>query len=254
MNIVLFSTNGGHDYEFFAPIASHAWRFFGWEPVIAVRGISALVKDKLEEMRVRTVPIPSTACGEVTAVQTSRIYLPCTFPEDYVMTSDVDILPLSDYWPKDGVPRITGWDITGYPNPRAHVPICYVAMTGACWKTVMQPGADSWVESMDAGLGEIVPGWEADQDLLTKRVRQHGEQHFDLRWRYNERFGIGRVCRSGWEQGVQALALCPQVDCHALRPGYIPYHWNLIRAVLQTTGLHADWMESYVEDYQKSRL
>ena len=259
MNTVVFSTNGHRDYEFFAPLAAHAWRVFGWEPLIGTLGLTDLVAATLREHNVRCAPIEpvlALECHAITAVQTCRLYLAAAQPDNtYVMTSDVDMLPLSDFWPKDGKNRITGWDITGYPKEAAQVPICYVQATGAVWKEMMRPAADcDWLEATVAGVGEIPGGvkgrWDADQELLTARVRAYGEHRFEKFMRY-DRAGIGRVCRSGWNEGVARLARTPQIDCHALRPGHT--QWDQISFVMKTAGIFADWMDTYAADYCNAR-
>ncbi len=252
---VIYSTNGNHDYEFFAPLVAHAWRNFGWEPVVILSSdVSSVVRSKLSEQAVKCVELPDVeGCSSVTAIQTSRIYAACNEGDSYVMTSDVDMFPLSDFWPKDGKLRVTGWDITGYPNPAAHVPICYVQATSDKWREFMEPSSEDWVASMVDGLREIGGlngNWEADQELLTKRVRGYGEHLFEKVRRYCHA-GIGRVCRSGWNEGVARLRVQPQIDCHVLRPGYT--QWDQISSVMKTAGIYAGWMDAYVESYCSAR-
>lgn len=126
--IVVLSTNNAEDYFFYAKYQKHAWNKYGWKVAVMVThdcpdDIPADYLIRLPEFQgVRTA----------TVAQASRLYAANHLPEDaLLMTCDMDLIPLSDYWhPDPNDITVYGHDLTWH----SFFPMGYCAMTGAKWK------------------------------------------------------------------------------------------------------------------------
>jgi hypothetical protein len=152
---VVISSNKNPDYEFYVPIVKWAWKQFGWD-IITLR------------------PFSLNGYREETVTQVMRLYAADYLQGDaLLMTSDADMIPLSDYWQ----PLLTditcyGHDLTGY----IHQPMCYVAMLASKWREVMSL-TGSIYNDMTRDLAETKAKsdnwsewWQVDQDILTDNL------------------------------------------------------------------------------------
>lgn len=154
---VIVSSNGRPEYEYYLPILKWAWKKIGWE-VIVLR------------------PIELTPYREETITQCIRLYAPLldVFGEDdLLMTSDADMIPLSDYWnPNPDEITIYGHDLTDYTQ----IPMCYIAMSFSKWKEVMGlSGTITQCLERDLSLSKALSEnkeewWGVDQDIITNKL------------------------------------------------------------------------------------
>ena len=119
---VVIAHNGNPDYSFYVPIVNWLWRKLGWEVIIT--DISREIEFKeLKEYRTETIS------------QCVRLYAANYYPfYDYILVSDADMIPLSNYWNPD-FKDITsyGRDLTDY-----HFPMAYIGMNVDNWCKVME--------------------------------------------------------------------------------------------------------------------
>lgn len=154
---VVISSNNHPDYEFYVPIAKWAWKQFGWETICLH-------------------PFILNGYREETITQVIRLYAANYLKGDtMMMTSDADMIPLSDYWnPNPDSITCYGHDLTGY----VHQPMCYIAMMASNWRRVMNLTGDMY-QDMKRDLAESKAGskvwsewWQVDQDIITDRLSQ----------------------------------------------------------------------------------
>lgn len=199
MKTVVISHNNNPEYAFFEPIVKFAWERLGWN-------VLTMVTDS------------------VITSQCIRLYAhTCVKPDTMLMTSDIDMLPLSDYWkPKNE-------DITCYGRnlSREHQPICYIAMTAKNWAHVM--GND-----MKADISHFGESWTTDQDIVTAKLS--GFKRTEIIRPICQRTGYpsGRIDRSAWDR---SLMKTERIDAHLLRPGWTPENWTKIMDLI-TECLH----------------
>lgn len=181
---VVLSVDGNPKYKVYQPLVMWAWRQFGWDPLLLSFAHSL---------------------NSVTMSQVSRLYAAhaADSNDDYVMLSDFDMLPLSDYWIFNP-DTITAWgrDLTDY-----HYPMCYVGMKAERWKILFPKYEDLFREMAING-----PKWTLDQDILTKKLLEYGVDKIDHRDRgidLRTGYPIGRVDRSNWRTDHPVL-----IDCH----------------------------------------
>ena len=126
--IVVVSTNNNPDYYFFCPYIKKALAKDGWE--LAVLCTQDVDTKNIEADYVIQLP-NIEGLRDATIAQASRLYAANYLPKDaLIMTSDMDLIPLSDYWhPSPDNVTVYGHDLTWH----TYFPMGYVAMTQANW-------------------------------------------------------------------------------------------------------------------------
>lgn len=176
--IIVVSTNNNPDYYFYSPYIYKAWKSYGWS-------VCTMVTDDVDQTNIKSdyiITIPKMeGIRQETIAQASRLYAARFFGfanDKYLMISDMDLLPLSDYWhPRKEDITSYGHDLTDY----SFYPMGYIGMTADKWKQVMQLTEDSMADfKRDADwLGtpykeDWESWWNYDWDLLTKRLKASG--------------------------------------------------------------------------------
>jgi hypothetical protein len=242
---VVLAIDDNPKYGYYLPLLLFGWRSIGWDVIIFYVGQknsrNELIMDTFDLLNSKLTPqykeyyklvivgIDSiVGYKDETVAQVSRLYACClSHPSVFLMTSDADMLPLSDYWKIeqkalytdrngnkkhlfDPTPTAWGRDLTDY-----HFPICYVGMQASDWIDVMQLHKLDPNEMIRRDLKEIPPRqsvWCQDQDIITQRILEYGEQKIkkvkrgtDLRTGYP----LGRVDRSNWHLNHTQL-----IDAH----------------------------------------
>lgn len=187
---VIISSNNNPDYDFYVPIVKWSWHQLGW-------GV------------INLQPFELKPYSEVTITQCMRLYaamlkeLPngqVIEKDDILMTSDADMIPLSDYWnPKYYDITCYGRDLTDY-----HYPMCYIAMSKRNWGKVMNINSKDIRELMRRDLELISPTpetedtWFADQNLITHKINNHTEKPvlIDRGFDTETSLPLGRIDRS----------------------------------------------------------
>lgn len=248
MRKVILSTNWNPDYLYYTPLVVWAWRKIGWEPVIFYEGEKTLSLALVLDISGVKIAQLSKQEGyrSDTITQVSRLYGACV-TEGYLMTSDIDMIPLSDYWEYDEK-EITIWghDLTGF----THYPICYIGMNSKRWVEVMGI-TGSYDEMIKRDLDTLPQAkdpdfykyWFSDQDLVTKRIDQTGffKRHF-YRGQLPNGFAAGRVDRGAWSLDHPEF-----IDCHALRDMYKKSDTGLANMAKTLRLLERVWPD---EDFQ----
>lgn len=219
---IVLSVNDNPEYLFYLPLTVWAWRQFGWEPVLFGCNKGG-----------NNIAVWNYALGEAknnnfnwldqsgehfsdykseTIAQVSRLYAACVV-DGMIMTGDVDMIPLSDYW-KPEWSRITtyGRDLTDY-----HYPICYIAMDSSQWMKVMNITSDDYNAHLKRDLRKQANMWGLDQDIITERLLIFGKDKITHvhRGTYPNGYPVGRVDRSAWTKEHSVF-----IDAHLPRGIY----------------------------------
>jgi hypothetical protein len=213
---IVLGVNENPKYLYYLPLVVWAWRYFGWEPITFVTG-------KLPNVGlIINMPVGDTKFIDGingyktdTIAQVSRLYATCIDHfngGDYFMTSDVDMLPLSDYWHFTH-PGFTTWgrDLTDY-----HYPICYIGAGCNEWEGIMNVTHFDYSEMIERDLNDFYPKaknkWCVDQDIITERLLAYGKEkitHINRGTDKRTGYPIGRVDRSNWRLDHETL-----IDAH----------------------------------------
>ena len=201
--VVVVSSNNNPDYRFYEPYVVRAWHNYGWKVAVMLTHDCEPIDNGADYY----ISIPNVEGLRLeTQAQASRLYAANHLPEALLMTSDMDLIPLKDYW-KPQHDRITnyGHDLTGF----SFFPMGYTAMSTENWRKVMNLTGDTKADMLrDAHdptvkyspfAGDWETWWNYDWSLLTNRLTpydQRGELQKVLRGnRSGTSFALGRVDR-----------------------------------------------------------
>lgn len=226
---VVLSVNDNPDYLYFTPLTCWAWRQFGWEPIVFFYGDigSDVVECSLFGDH-GPFPINTRILKHIdgyradTITQISRLYGSCMLddPNAYLMTCDIDMIPLSDYWKPSGQFTVWGHDLTGFKN----FPICYIGAPAQSWAHVMKLEGNDYNTLIKRDLDTLPQAksndfyqyWETDQDLITARLKAYGTPNINFINRGQGKHGFprGRVDKGhgGWVLDQPEL-----IDAHLLQ-------------------------------------
>jgi hypothetical protein len=255
---VLFSSTLDTLYSMFLPIATEAWNACGWQPTALLIGAAHEWAERAEFLLARrfgldVIFIPRIeGFADSTVAQVGRLFphqlLGGRWPVadgDYVMTGDVDMIPLSaTHWatPGDGV---TVWYGNAYPAEPPRYPLCNLGATCAVWKEVM--GKETLEGCLRGGLGanaDAKTAWNYDELLAGRRIRSWSG--FPGRLHVVSREGAAplrdRADRVAWPTKIRPGL----VDAHLPRPA--GPHAELIRDLLR---VYYPEMLSWFPDYLK---
>lgn len=169
---VVVSTNNNSDYMFYAPYIERAWNTLGWGLVVMVTSDVNIEDLKLNNPDTRIHYLPNIeGVRKESIAQAGRLYASnyvCLPGDTLLMTSDMDLLPLSDYWNPDPN-NITnyGHDLTGY----SFLPMGYTAMKASKWNELfndMKADAEKYAYMVKSPEWE--QWWNWDWRLLTDRL------------------------------------------------------------------------------------
>lgn len=230
---VVLAVNENPKYLYFWPIVVWAWRTFDWEPLIFTtvdtdnKFINLIydTHDKMMDGSTAEMKIlykykvhqltPINGYKSETITQVSRLYAACLFPgtEEYLMTSDFDMIPLNEhYWSYEGH-RVISY---GRNLSNEHFPICYVGAKTSLWRYFMGIQHEDYMSHIKMDLDKMskkTNPWLWDQDLLTKRLYTYGTENINMIDRNIDprtNYPVGRVDRSNWRVDHPQL-----IDCHA---------------------------------------
>lgn len=206
---VVVSTNNNKDYMFYAPYIEKAWNSLGWNLCVMVTSDVSKEDLKLTGQFTRVITLPDIeGLRKESIAQAGRLYAANHFTDDtMLMTSDMDLLPLSDYWnPNPNEITVYGHDLTDY----TYYPMGYTAMTAGNWKRVMcmlgnteeDMKQDAYVYQDLTTSDNWEKWWNWDWRMLTDRLT--GEVNtFIKRGRQPNGFAYGRIDRGNSMKHVE---------------------------------------------------
>jgi hypothetical protein len=212
---VSLAVNDNHKYMYFIPLVSWAWQRLGWDCILFYTGPETKLYELLKTFQVtirRLSFVNGIKYDSSTVSQVSRFYvgkLSFLESDDIVMTSDADMLPLSNYWFNDSSTYCYGRNLSD-----EHQPVCYVSATVEVWADMMNAGFGYIIEELiKRDLDEYAPKakniWCVDQDMLTDKLKGVPKINIDRPIDKRTGYPLGRVDRSNWRLDHDQL-----IDCH----------------------------------------
>lgn len=223
--IIVVSTNNNSDYYCYSEYVKKAWNKIGWEVCVFVT--SDVNKKEIFADYIIEIPNIDNVRTQ-TLAQASRLYAANYFKDCIIMTSDMDLIPLSNYWNAENL-TVYGHDLTDYTE----YPMGYISMTSKQWVEVMKLTGDTIVD-MEKDMKEMetpysdnwAVWWGYDQQLITKRLNEYGKDkiNFINRGRRNTgTFAYGRIDRAdGMEIPNETLI---DMHCENINAKH-PDKWN----------------------------
>jgi hypothetical protein len=208
MKKIILSVNDNLTYLYFLPLTCWAWRYFGWEPVIFYCGKMDTAERIIPDFRTYNIRecLVYEPHKSATIAQVARLYGACV-ADGMLMTGDIDMLPLSDYWKPNPLKiNCYGRDLTDY-----HYPICYIAMDARNWMRVMDIKNSLYGVHLRRDLRVQTNQWVLDQDIVTERLLGFRSeiQEWDRGTDKKTGYPVGRVERSNWTLDHKEF-----IDCH----------------------------------------
>ena len=259
---VILSSDQNIDYLFCVPITSFVWGYFGFKPMIIILGKSKytdLVYEytmnytNSEIFEIDSI-LPYKDC---TIVQFSRLYAACLERDtnEYLLTGDIDMLILNKYLYRDfDKMNLFGPDLTGW----LQYPICYIGMTTDKWRNLLNIEYDKFHENMIRDLKNDIFSssskfehyWYSDQRLITKKIKQFGENNFNIIPRGTDvnlgGMATNRIDRSHWIFDLNK----DYIDCHMLMPAWNDNNFKMIHDVIKNKiERNSEWMIEYREKF-----
>jgi hypothetical protein len=281
--LVVISSDVNETYSFFLPIASMAWRKCGWKPLHILVGDPALwgshpttefvIRQILGNGPMEFVP-PDENHKVSTTAQVVRLLasaIPALEDSDYILTSDVDMLPLNaEYfqhqdWSMDfhafGADAYA--DITkGLFPPK--FPMCYLGARAGIWRDVMGIKTRNISEEVGRALSGRTDSWDNDEMYFSSKLFSHpifeGEVQkiSDLRYRKGRcellirTWPASRAARRV-DREVWGFDGSPEmIDCHCFRPGFERVE-TLTAIVAKYFQPDLGWFNSYLSEYLRLR-
>lgn len=266
---IVLSVNENVDYLYFTPLTCWAWRKFGWEPIVFYHGkvsrLTDLIYSQVDFVMPSMIHFLSDQEGyrSDTITQISRLYGACV-TDGFMMTGDIDMLPLSDYWKPDLTKAtVYGHDLTGF----GHFPICYISAPTTIWREVMNITGEWNYDSKNynamikrdldtlpqAKDPDFYKYWFSDQDLITARLKEYGTGKIDFinRGQGSHGYARGRVDRgsNGWVLNQPEL-----IDAHLMQQTH--HSEEKIRKLMDLLhhvwpGEDWKWFLEYTKEFKK---
>lgn len=250
---IILSVNDNPDYLHYAPLAVWTWTQYGYKTKLFYTGKQEakqkFVLNFCYELGADIIVIdPIDGYRDDTVIQCARLMCGHYAEEtDFLMTGDIDMIPLSDYWKLDGEPNMYGHDLTG----RGHFPICYISGTGKVWKELIPEAElkeliDKYPQAKDPDFYKY---WFTDQDIITERINNLAyPKSFKDRGQYSNGYAYGRVDRGDWK-----LDHPEYIDCHLPRQAWMnDTEMDKVIAVLEKCHPKAvNWFKLYTLDFKR---
>jgi hypothetical protein len=263
----IISTTHDDQYLFYVPLVAWAWNKLGCDVVVITPDLGDQTDDRIEliidtrweqDIDLHWVGFTAPADKLATYAQCSRLYAGCfrrLLPDEEVLiVSDADMAVFDKIYfdtAYDGRIHVYGADLV----PDGQYPMCYIAMTAATWRDVMDINlGDSMQSKLDALLGQLecehFKGnyWCKDQETIFNLLTEGGwpvVKH--NRARLPHQFATRRADRDGWP-GVIPPDI---IDAHLPRPGYTEENFAKIMKLFTTIYPNDDlkWMVDYKNKY-----
>lgn len=237
---VVLGVNDTPKYLYYLPLVCWAWNYYDQTPIVFFNGkISPLfgfISDFTIDNKIDFQPAVINnidGYSSATLSQVSRLYGVCVVEDDsYLMTSDVDMLPLNkNIWHYEGHRVLAiGRDLTDY-----HYPICYVGARANVWRTFMKIVGSDYEDVMKRDLRQQKNIWTLDQDILTEKLIAYGIENINHIKRGSDKrtgYPVGRVDRSHWTLDHKTM-----IDAHL--PHDVLTNEKSFRNVMHL--LHTQW-------------
>lgn len=214
--IVILGTNNSPDYIQCYQYVVKSWNSLGWNTLtfhIDVDGQSLPAIDDNIIIKINN----ETEYSNVLLSQVYRLLGHRYVSADIIMTSDIDMMPLSDYW-KPSINEINcyGYDLTHFK----HFPICYIAANQDLWNTLIPEKTVK--ELLDkypcAKSNKFDEYWYTDQHIITERIHNCSIKTNRIDRGFN-RLGVakGRIDRARLQQTLTYHEDI-KIDAHLPRP------------------------------------
>lgn len=217
---VIVSTNNHPEYIQFWPIVAKLWSEAGFIPTLALIAEDDVEVDTSIGEVIRFRPI--FGVPESLQAQTVRLLLPILFPNDGCLISDIDMLPVSRSYFKDGAARSADdafliYRDKAYSPSEPKYPMCYFAGRGDVFQKVFKAETYEEIEPRIIEWFGEGHGWNTDEVVLYRCVCSWEKDEGGPVCRLGH--GVGpRIDRLYWNLDRIDQLMGRSIDCHCPRP------------------------------------
>lgn len=213
---VILSTTDGGDYLPYLKYCQKAWNTLNWDTLTFYLGKLPPPEDDRNKVIQISKALLNNGYREATLTQVARL-LGGHFCTGMVMTGDVDMLPMSNYWrPEHDKVTVYGEDLTG----RSQFPICYIAMDAIEWRRIIpEGGLISLLNKYSAAKSpDFSKWWGVDQQIITDRIKRlvDVDKLVKIDRGFNKGLAKGRIDRADWHGTLNNPG--ERIDAHMPRP------------------------------------
>lgn len=205
--IVFISSDNNPIYRDFFPICKKFWKHIGFIPIHL----------KIGSKQFPIVPkIPTSFQAQIVRLYASKFY-----PNDIIITTDIDILPLSknyfiDKLPKNEKEVIVYTSNALSENGEDRFAMCYISSYGKnLSKIVLENENETWIDFVNR-LNSLNLGWNTDELFITEKIKESNYNKI-LHKRVRDESGflfVDRLSRKNWKINKNNF----YVDAHCPRP------------------------------------
>lgn len=219
LNRVILSSNNAAGYLEFWPVIAPLWTAMGFRPTLALIADESCIVDTSIGDVIRFDPIPGIS--EALHAQVIRLFLPAFFPEDGCLISDIDMLPISESYFREGAidcpeEAFLVYRDGAYGVSERRFPMCYLAGKGSVFASLCRIERLEDVETRIFEWAAHGLGWDTDELVLfieAMKWEERGGQIVRLG------HGVGpRLDRGDWGFDLSELDISAYIDCHCPRP------------------------------------
>lgn len=249
---VVISCTDNDDYIFYLPIVTWAWRKLGWGTLVISEAPLTkkfnYIVNSFSSQLFKLSEFPEYS--KETIAQCERLYISNWIQGHiYIMVSDCDMLPLSDYWKPD----LEGITCYGRDLSDEHYPMCYIGCKSEKWTELMNLTGDGEKDIKRDLDNEKEILWVTDQNIITRRLNERNDiTRIDRGINPETGYPVGRCDRSSWSK---SLLQKERIDAHLFRAGYLEENWrriiSLIKECFNPTKEEVDFFENYRNGYLK---
>jgi hypothetical protein len=209
---IILSTNDNSDYINYWSYVTLAWNNLGWNTLTFYLGSNInYFKQNINNQIIQLSNIKNYK--ESTVVQVSRLFGSKYITEGLLMTSDIDMMPLCDYWqPKYEDITIYGFDLMRYKQ----IPMCYISMNTENWeKIIPEKSIEKLLNKYKYAKSNIFNEyWYTDQKIISERILKY--KYISIDRKINNGLALGRIDRTNWKETKNNNY--KKIDAHLPRP------------------------------------
>ena len=215
IDYVVISSDDNPMYKDFYPIVSKRWLDLGYKTYY----VNITDRDEIIENEYGIIHKIKSLDFIPTGFQSQVVRLFCSnFFDGVMMTSDIDMLPISGEYYKQYLTELTDENVVIYSGqPYGNVPyypMCYVLSNSNNFKKYLGIEGISFSEYCKMLLDKYGKAWNTDEYFMYERF----QSHLDKLVVKNDRDFSRRIDRGNWSYNLNLLKSGYYIDSHMLRP------------------------------------
>jgi hypothetical protein len=266
----IISTDNNPSYLFLTPITSLCWKKVGYNPIVLhiendeEKELSCLVKEyeSIFDYRIKKIK-KVEGYRSCNIAQISRLFAsvdPAFSEDDYLLTSDMDMLPFSSSWfsQQDWTKNIHIFDAEELAYQRHKV--CYIGMNKKKWgelfnlkEKCINKQLSEFLNSSLSKNSDWDTGWNLDELYLYEHLVKNGDylHNSQMIERGQNQYGLrnGRIDRGLWKNTLMQYISSQAIDIHLPRDSYTEQIWTDLKMLL--TLVATDKEITLLEEYRK---